>query len=629
MPLVIADDFKERVRSQTDIVGLVSESVALTPQRGGREFVGLCPFHDDHNPSMRVYADRQSFRCWSCNVGGDCFAFVMQRERIGFREALEMLAERAHLELPRAYRAPSAPDKENKNRQYEILAWAEQQFHECLLQDALGERARKYLRERGISGESIVRFKLGYHPDDWQWLLGRARNRFTAEQLAAVRLTGERDGGGGYFDYFVDRVLFPIHDAQGRAVAFGGRELPDAKPTSMGKYWNSPDGPLFNKSRLLYGLDIARDAIAKSAAVVVVEGYTDCIMAHQHGLTNFVATLGTALNENHVIGIKRFARKVVLVFDGDGPGRAAAERSLPRFLPHEIDLRLLTPPGGLDPAEFLLAHGGEALRHLLESAPEAWDAKLRLVIERHGLDTIDARHRVLDEMLGVLAEVPQLAGAGLAGQWQERENIVVGQLAHRLKIAERFVRTRLHDLRVNVQQRKGVSSHEVAAAEAAAASPAQPPLPRQAAPLSGAERTEWWLLATIFNMPEQMESLAREIHPEDLSQPHLRQLYEICLGLWNEGHAPSYDRVTNRLEEPEMKSLAAQIDEQARRVGQADPQAAGYIASFPNYFRKRRAQRPPGPALGGPHGLDPPAATDAKTRLAQARERHRQLKSTR
>ena len=206
---------------------------------------------------------------------------------------------------------------ENKNRLYEIVAWAENEFHECLLKGPAGERGRRYLQERGISGQSISQFKLGYHPDNWQWLLERARGRYTPQQLALVKLAGEREGNAGFFDYFVDRVMFPIRDAQKRAVAFGGRVLPDSKKSDLAKYKNSHEHILFQKSRMLYALDRARDSISKSKTVVVVEGYTDCIMAHQYGLTNFVATLGTALNESHVTNLKRLAQRVVLVFDGD------------------------------------------------------------------------------------------------------------------------------------------------------------------------------------------------------------------------------------------------------------------------------------------------------------------------
>jgi DNA primase len=624
VPPFATDEFKELVRARTDIVGLISESVTLNSQRGGREFTGLCPFHDDHNPSMRVYPDRQSFRCWVCEAGGDCFSFVMKRERIDFREALEMLAQRANLELPKHYRSGPSEGGDNKNRLYEIIAWAAREFHDCLLRGDEGERARKYLRERGIAGQSIAKFGLGYHPNRWEWLIERARGKYTAEQLTMVRLAAQRDGGNGFYDYFVDRVLFPIRDAQGRPVAFGGRVLPGSDSQGP-KYWNSPESLLFNKSRFLYGLDQARDTISKSDTAVVVEGYTDCIMAHQHGLTNFVATLGTALNENHVLNLKRFARRVVLVYDGDEAGQNATERALPRLLAHEVDLRILPLPGGLDPADFLVEHGGEALRQLLEQSVEAWDRKFRMTIDRHGLDSIDARHRVLEEMLDVLMQVPVESAAGLAGKWQERESVILGRLAQRLRVTETFARQRLSDLRTAAQQRSAQRS-QFASHDAETPRPAAPLFPSRPTRDELAERE---LLAILFVMPECVTEIKAEICPEDLRNPHLRQLLEICFEMGNEGISPSYERVTSRLEDAALKSLAAQIDEHARQVG-VTPEL---VAPALGYFRRRRDARSPATAtLVGPHGLDPPhegqnridTDGEAKARLRRALESNRQ-----
>ncbi len=196
-----SSDIKEQVRSQTDIVALIGEAVALTPQRGGREHVGLCCFHDDHNPSMRVYADRQSYRCWVCNAGGDCFSFVQEREKVSFPEALEILAKRAGIKLPeRGFRKS---DDGSRSQIYEALLWAQELFHKTFLQDASAQPARDYIASRGMSDEMIKQFRIGYHPNSWDWLLGQARGKFKPEQLLAARLIGERDSGG-YHDHFVD-----------------------------------------------------------------------------------------------------------------------------------------------------------------------------------------------------------------------------------------------------------------------------------------------------------------------------------------------------------------------------------------------------------------------------------------
>jgi DNA primase len=488
-----------------------------------------------------------------------------------------------------------------------------------LLKAPAAERARRYLKERGISITSISRFRLGFHPDNWQWLIERARGRYAPEQLVQVGLAGERGADKGYYDNFVDRVLFPIRDAQKRAVAFGGRVLPDGKETGMGKYWNGPDTILFHKSRLLYALDQARESISKSGAVVVVEGYTDCIMAHQHGLTNFVATLGTALNETHVMNLKRLAQRVVLVFDGDSAGKLATEKALPKFLAHEIDLRILTLPDDLDPADFLIQRGPESLIPLLDHADEAFDQKFRLTIGRYGLDSIDSRHRVLHEMLEVLSQVPAAAGSGLASSWQMRENVILGRLAQSLSIGETHIRERHADLRTAQQQKTGTKTTFGSAADDAESQRSAIRLFPQNPTRD--ERAELELLEILFTLPEKAELVRAEIEPSDLTNAHLRQLLEVCFRMHDEGVAPAYDRVTARLEDAGLKNLAAEIDQDARQRGVS----AELVERTLGYFRKRREMRQPAlPALAGPHAAESPGGTDqSRERLRQATELHR------
>jgi DNA primase len=601
------DELKELVRSRTDIVAIIGESVTLQAQRGGREFTGLCPFHDDHNPSLRVYPDRQSYRCWVCDAGGDCFSFVMQRDRVSFPEALEILASRAHIEIPRFQRAGAEGGTEgDKNRLFELMAWAEQELHDCLLNTGVGLRAREYLEGRGISRASIMKFRLGYHPQQRDWLLERARGKYTAEELVTVRLAGRSDDNR-YYENCIDRVLFPIRDAQRRPVAFGGRILPGSSNEGKGKYWNPPESPLFYKSRFLYALDHARDSIVKSGTVVVVEGYTDCVVAHQYGLSNFVATLGTALNDNHVIALKRFARKVVLVLDGDEAGIKATERALPRFLAHEVDLRIQTLPDALDPADFLIQRGGEALVALLDQSVEAWEQKFRTTLGRHGLNSIDARHHVLEEMLESLSQVPvaEGPGGGLASSWQMRENVILGQLAQRLHISEASVRERLGVLRRAAAVRGTAPAQATKDPDDANnQQPAIPLFPRNPTRDDLAERE---LLEIIFVLPETVAEIRREIALSDIRQPHLATLLELCFQLHDQGIPPTYERVTSHLEDAGMKNLAAQIDQHARDVS-VNAELAENLAGPQREARPVESE-----------GL----AADAKERLRQAAELHR------
>jgi DNA primase len=421
-------DFKEQVRQATDIVELVGSFLSL--RRQGNGYVALCPWHDDTKPSLNVNAKRQSWKCWVCDVGGDVFSFVMQHERIGFREALELLADKAGIAPPRTMQPrtePGSPD--DKRTLYQASRWAEEQFHRCLLHDPAAEPAREYLRDRGISAESIQQFQLGFSPPDWTWLLQRARQRFSPQVLVAAGLCGRSETSGKYYDRFRGRVIFPIRDVQDKTIAFGGRILPSQTDAKGGKYVNSPDTRLFLKNEHLYGLNLARNALTKDREIVVVEGYTDTIMAHQVGMRQAVAVLGTALGENHIRLLKRFADRITLVLDGDEAGQRRTNEILELFVAAQVDLRVLTLPEQLDPCDFLLQQGKEAFEKMLDDAVDALEHKVRIATQ--GIDLVRDTHRAnqaLEDILGTMARAPKRP-AEVAGPARLREHQILARLA--------------------------------------------------------------------------------------------------------------------------------------------------------------------------------------------------------
>ncbi|MEZ6055316.1 MAG: DNA primase [Planctomycetaceae bacterium] len=550
----LSGEFKEAVRAKTDIVALIGESVALKSINGGREFVGLCPFHDDKNPSLRVYPDRQTYRCWSCQAGGDCFTFVMEESHLDFRSALESLAKSAGLEMPKSMgRRELGEGNFDKPAILEALLWAQHLFHKTLMESPLAKSAREYLQSRQFTRETVTSFKLGYHPNNWDWLQQECRGRFTPEQLESARLIGRRENGG-FYDNFVNRVLFPIWDERGNPVAFGGRVLP-GDDDSHGKYWNSPESPVFHKSRLVYALNRARDAIKATGTAVVTEGYTDCIAAHQAGIANAVGTLGTALTDQHVTTLKRFSRKVVLVYDGDEAGRNAAERAIERFLTQDTDLRILTLPDGQDPAEFLEARGPEAFQQLVDTAPEAWEYKFAAVQRKHGLQTVDGRQRVLEEMLSLLSVVPKMSE-------HVREGLLLSALSQRLHVSEQQVRDRYKEIRSGVSTR-GNSGRPSGFDES--------PEPHEeiARILQGRATTddifELPLLESLCAAPECVNFLQRGVKPELLQNRALRRLLVIGLQFASGSETLTFERYCSAIEHPQLKQLAVWIDEQARR----------------------------------------------------------------
>ena len=572
------DSFKEQVRSATDLVQLIGESVSLQPRRGGSEYAGLCPLHDDHNPSMVVYPDRQTFRCWVCDEGGDCFSWLQKTESVGFREALESLARRANLEMPRQYSRGDKPPAQDKAKLFDVLKWAEEQFHRFLLNAPEAEHARDYLYDRGFTDETIVDFRLGFHPDDWEWLLGRARDRFPIRQLLAARLVKERAEGNGCFDYFVNRVMFTIGDDQGRTVAFGGRVLPGSDDAS--KYFNSVESEVFAKNRLLYALDRSRQAIRDSNRAIVVEGYTDCIMCHQFGINNVVATLGTALTENHVIALKRRLRpdgtgRIVLVYDGDTAGQNAAERSLARLLPHEVDLRILTLPDELDPADFLEKRGTDEFTTLVEDATEAWEFKLQRLQDRYDGNLVNGRQRVLDEILELLASAPGFAGT-------LRQDVLLGRLSERLQTDERAVRRRLSELRRRNANRRPATRPAPEAAPADDTANAE----QIAETVSDGTRVaEEDVLGGVFDDPERISWIQSQIGSDDFARGPRRELLELCFDLAEQGVLPSFRDVTAALEDTERKRLATllhdQLQEKKRHEHVLDGSTAGERPTVP------------------------------------------------
>ena len=294
-------DDKERVRQAIDIVDLVGGYLQL--RREGRGYKAICPWHDDTRPSLQVNPDRQSFKCWVCDIGGDIFSFIMKMENIDFPEALAMLADRANITLtPRQGRQGGegraerreAGSPDDKRTLYQAAAWAEQQFERCLLSDAEGESARRYLDNRGVSDESIRRYHLGFSPDRWDWLIKQAlKSGFSPAVLEKVGLLIRRDGGGHY-DRFRGRVIFSIRDVQGRPVAIGGRVLPENAAANPAKIYQFAGNAAVLKEQHALWPRLARDAITKSRTAVVMEGYTDCIVARQFGFENVLAVLGTA-----------------------------------------------------------------------------------------------------------------------------------------------------------------------------------------------------------------------------------------------------------------------------------------------------------------------------------------------
>ncbi|EFK96720.1 protein containing DNA primase, DnaG // TOPRIM [sediment metagenome] len=385
---------KEEIKRTVDIVELIGQFVQL--KRSGQSYMGLCPFHSEKAPSFTVSPAKQMFHCFGCKKGGDLFAFWMEYHQVSFPQALKDLAEKYHVALPE--RDPGTPGiKEAILRANEAAA---DFFHHLLMKSGKGKAGRDYLQRRGIPGEIISEFKLGYAPDEWDALAKALREKkINPETALQAGLLIPRKTEGHY-DRFRNRVMFPIFDLRGQIVGFGGRVLDQSLP----KYLNTPETPVFQKGELLYGLHVAFSRIRESGRVVIVEGYTDALALIKHGFRGAVATLGTALTRDHIRKLKGYAREAVVVFDSDAAGTAAAMKSLSFFLDEGMPAKVMSLPDGEDPDTFVNKGGLESFQALLERSVPMFDFFIDRKMADGGKE-IENRVKVLEDIFPVLAEL--------------------------------------------------------------------------------------------------------------------------------------------------------------------------------------------------------------------------------
>jgi DNA primase len=546
------DDVKSRVLQATDIVALIGQSVRL--KRRGKDFVGLCPFHQEKTPSFSVSPSKQRFYCYGCEKGGNAIDFVMLRDRVEFKDGLRVLAESAGIEMP-SFRQTKESVSERQVL-LEAQSAAAMLFEKLLSHPKHGESARAYLAERGFNDESIHRFRIGVAVNSWDALLGSAAmKKFTPQQLALAGLAKPRENGSGYYDTFRNRLMFPIRDEQGRVIAFGGRVMPGSEDPA--KYLNSPETPLFSKSRSIFGLDLAKARIVETRTVAVVEGYTDVVMAHQFGVSNVVSVLGTALTEHHVAILRRFADRIVLLFDGDRAGDNAANRAMELFLSQPVEIAVASLPEGMDPDEYLLKHGPEAFEQCLAGATDAlafkWKQLAREVKQAVGLTS---RQQAVQQYLETLAAArgstavdPIRWGAALA-QVSRLVEIPMEELNRRFRIpaAKRAART----------------------AKAQVPEPGEPKNQVPAIGLNARQRAEGFILGLLLAEPGRWHRIQQELKPGDFTDESLRRIAEVFWQHQQDEGEPVFNEFLDVLSDVELKGLAVKWTDEVANLTDKD-----------------------------------------------------------
>ncbi|MCA8912646.1 MAG: DNA primase [Planctomycetes bacterium] len=509
----VARESIEEVRRANDIVDVINAYVPL--QKRGSHFLVNCPFHDEKTPSFTVSPQRQTYKCFGCGVYGNVIDFVMEYEKLDFREALEKLADRGGVTLAfEGGRGPSREERSTRAKALDMMEWAQRGFTANL---AKHEGAQKYLADRGLGGEVAERWGLGYAPDEFHRQSDAARKKFDEETILATGLCKRNERG--WYDFFRGRLTFPIRDARGRIVGFGARLLdPEAKAQ---KYVNSAEGLLFHKSKLLYGVDKLAQSqrLKETGRVLLMEGYTDVIAAHEAGFDNSVAPLGTALTREQVGLARRYGEGVTLVLDGDEAGLHAAERGVNVVLEMGVDAKVAVLPEGKDPFDMLRTDGAEAFGKVIGQARDAFDFKLDLIRRRYDLNRPVEAEKALREIADMVgrAESPSL------------RELYARRAATALNVREGAV--------LSAVEAEHVKHAELAARSTAAeqAWEDQPPRPQVGeAPGGGRAAHERDVLRALFEHPRAISSAGAALAPEALSTPGLRELYREMLNAWDE-----------------------------------------------------------------------------------------------
>lgn len=393
--MAIPEPFLDELLSRTDLVDLVSEFVPLTKK--GNSYWGCCPFHSEKTPSFHVVPDKQIFKCFGCGKGGGAFNFVMELENLTFRDAVAVLAKRAGMEVPDTGHGPDSGERRKKL--LEINRQAARAFHRWLYQPE-GGQGLSYLQNRGLSRQTLTRFGLGFAPNRWDGLIQElAKEGYDKRDLLDAGLAVSNKDGRIY-DRFRNRVMFPIIDVRGDVIGFGGRVMDGATP----KYLNSPETLVYNKSRNLFALNYAKKS--KAGEIILTEGYMDTIALHQAGFDSAVASLGTALTSDHARLIAHYFSKVILAYDGDDAGVAAAQRAISLLEKEGLQVRVLQVTGAKDPDEFIKAYGPEAFAHLLEQSENQVDYRLNQLRRKFRLEDDTQKVAFLQEAAQMLSALP-------------------------------------------------------------------------------------------------------------------------------------------------------------------------------------------------------------------------------
>ncbi len=564
MKTAYAESLLDEIRQKTDIVGIVSEDVVL--RKTGKNYVGLCPFHAERTPSFSVSPDKQIYYCFGCGAGGNVYSFLMKQRGLTFPEAVQELAAKAGVPLPEEEQtAEEKARRQEKEQLYAVNEQAAQYFSGLLTDSRLGAGAMAYLKQRGIEGQSIKDFRLGYAAPGWDDLLRRLTGKgYTPELLAKAGLVIARPEGNGYYDRFRDRLMFPISDVSGRVIGFGGRILGEGVP----KYLNSPETPLFEKGRNLYGLHLAKAAIRQNNQAIIVEGYMDVVAPYQSGIRNLVASLGTALTAEQGRLLHQYGQDMILAYDADGAGQAATLRGMDILAEIGCNVRIVTLPEGEDPDTFVRRQGKAAFDRLVGSALALTEHKLKSIVESGNRSSIEGRANIIKQA------APVLNSLGSETELQ----LYVRSLAKKLEVTEEAIRTDLRNFSEKARRANGDYKDKAGKStyNRNVVPPGRPVRPTLEPGYLKAERR---LLQRMTESNRILELVRSEIGPQGFAEENHRAIAGVILSLDATGARIVPGQVVDHLSNAEaaVQQAAVEIFMREPLLPESETAVADYI----------------------------------------------------
>ncbi|MDS1029476.1 DNA primase [Bacillota bacterium LX-D] len=522
----------EQIRSATDIVHLISEYVLLKEK--GKNFLGLCPFHQEKTPSFTVSPDKQIFHCFGCGAGGDVFSFIMQYEHLEFPEAVEFLAKKAGIEVQEENNSKLPKNNSKLQRLFDLHVLAAK-FYAHLLSTDYGKEAKAYLTERGLDQEILQKFMLGYAPDSWNGFLKLLQSRgYTPAEAVQAGLVTPREKSNGYYDRFRSRIMYPIFDLRGRIIGFGGRVFKGGEP----KYLNSPETKIFQKKFNLYGLKAALPAIRQTGKAILMEGYMDVITAHQYGFTNAVASLGTAFSREQAQLLARYAQEIIISYDSDQAGQQATLRSIEILEGIEAKIKVLEIPAGKDPDEYLHKKGAEEFAKLLQKAASVFEYKLQLGLSNYDTSTVDGKTQLVKALL------PELIRTKNNIERQEYIKVIAAKLSLNEEAIYLELKKQYKMQKFGIKEDKKVNfRHNIDGSLYYNSAKFKP---------------ELTLLKIVLNQPELVFLIEKEIKQDFFSSPSfVRILQGIKEALLNSEVAPNLTAILEYIPEEEKKIVLA------------------------------------------------------------------------